>query len=112
MAQYTPGPWQYGTKDDGYEISSLGTVYNVPTLATEDGKGQTYANISARVKCYEVTADQREANGRLMAAAPDLLDVAKCLRQHLALFCGPDDAIANEIFTISDAAIAKAEGRS
>lgn len=40
------------------------------------------------------------ANGRV----EKLADAAKGLRQYLALFCGPDDAIANEIFSITDAA--------
>lgn len=46
----------------------------------------------------------------IAAAAPgprhDLRDVAVALRQHLALFCGPDDAVANALFAKADAAIA------
>lgn len=42
------------------------------------------------------------------AAAPQLLEVAVTLRQHLALFCTHDDAIAKAIFDAADAVIAKA----
>lgn len=35
-----------------------------------------------------------------------LADVAKALRQHLALFCGPDDAVAQELFNRADDVIA------
>jgi hypothetical protein len=37
-----------------------------------------------------------------------LVEIAIVLRQHLSLFCGPDDEIANQIFRIADETIAKA----
>jgi hypothetical protein len=56
-------------------------------------------------------ADQNvEAIVRACNAHDRLVEIAKTLRQHLSLFCGPDDAIANEIFALADAAIASAEG--
>lgn len=38
-----------------------------------------------------------------------LVDTSKALRQHLALFCGPDDAVANALFEHADAVIASAQ---
>jgi hypothetical protein len=37
-----------------------------------------------------------------------LIEIAIVLRNHLSLFCGPDDEIANQIFSIADETIAKA----
>jgi hypothetical protein len=65
-----------------------------------------------RSEKWEVKHRAEVERRRLNDAAPDLLDAVKCLRQHLGLFCGPDDAVANEIFRLVDAAIARATGET
>lgn len=57
---------------------------------------------------YGRAIEVRKANAHLIAAAPELLDAVKCLRQHLALFCTPSDSVAAEIFNLVDGVIAKA----
>jgi len=101
MAEHTKGPWKADNlakvrceADGGYG------------LVAEAHGGRYYGSIPATVDDLEIS----HANARLIAAAPDLLAAAQYLREHLALFCGPDDAIANEILRIADAAIARATG--
>lgn len=72
-AQHTAGPWTFGTRDSDCDNAGLATVWGIPTLPTEDGKGQQYGIISAPKPCYECGEDERLANARLMAAAPELL---------------------------------------
>ena len=85
MGDHTPGPWAI------FYDSGINTI--MPAMRE--------GTIADGIK--------NDADAYLIAAAPGLLAPAKCLRQHLALFCGPDDAIATEIFRIADMAIAKAE---
>lgn len=54
-----------------------------------------------RAEVARLEAEKAEA----VKDAERLLDAARGLRMHLALFCGPDDEIANEVFKIADAAI-------
>ena len=77
MAEHTPGPWKVGSKArmkpyvegaDGMFVASCGG--NAP------GKGN-----------YDTaTWRRREANARLIAAAPDLLEALKRLLSRLAEF--------------------------
>jgi len=50
----------------------------------------------------------KEDEARLIAAAPELLKATIVLSELLRAFTGPDDAMANAAFAISDAAILKA----
>ena len=114
-AQYTPGPWQFGIRESGFRTAELATLFQIPTLPTEDGKGQTWAYISADKPCFELTAEEREANGYLMAAAPDLLEAAytalECLIGCLLPAVGCDDGAAiREATDMLKAALAKAKG--
>lgn len=94
-SKHTPGPWSY-FHDTCAECEREGRAeYDIPEVP--GGHHGRFTN---------------EDDARLIAAAPELLDVAKALRQHLALFCGPDDAVAQGVFEIADAAIGKAEGQS
>ena len=59
------------------------------------------------------TRGNEEADGRLMVAAPDLLDALKRFRTKVynaAIGNGMDDEWATEACSLADAAIAKAEG--
>lgn len=105
MAKHTSGPWQIDP-DFPCDVDALNGALQVASSWDANARRIIRSGFKAPGE------DEAIANARLISAAPDLLDAAKGLRQHLSLFCGPDDAIANEIFSIADAVIAKAEGRS
>lgn len=114
-AQYTPGPWQFGIRGAGFQTAELATVFQIPRMPTEDGLGQGWAYISADKPCYELSAEEREANGRLMAAAPDLLEAAytalECLVGCVLPAGGCDDEAAiREAADLLKAALSKAKG--
>ena len=97
MSKATPGPWRHMESEDGF------TEYDYSIL---DHRGVLGAAFGA--------VDANEANARLMAAAPDLLEALKDVETILNridwdLTC----ASAKEADTLRDqveAAIAKAEG--
>ncbi len=88
--QFTPGPWEY----------SSGQVW-------ADGSAKCVARRGAD---SGIPPEQRDADMRLCAAAPELLAALKiavrALQDHDA-----DEAMAGEFETLTDA-IAKAEGRA
>lgn len=92
--KHTPGPWQF-------EVNELGTVI------TKDG-----SSIGSAFGSRAITGGDlpHEANGRLIAAAPDLLNAANATLRALEAEYGRRGAEVN--FTALYAAIAKAEGRS
>jgi hypothetical protein len=50
-----------------YRAQEVATVYGIPTLPTEDGKGQGWAYIYANLDCVDVTNDQQwEIAGQLV----------------------------------------------
>jgi hypothetical protein len=62
---------------------------------------------------WQSECEVREANARLIAAAPDLLAALKQFRTKVynaALGSGMDDEWATEACSLADAAIAKAQG--
>lgn len=84
QATHTQGPWW--RDDDGFIAA---------------GSGETYVMI-ADGDCSDLDIDEREANKRLIAAAPDLL---AALHEVLSL-CDRDSDIGRVVI----AAIAKAKG--
>lgn len=81
----TPAPWKLSARGDGYHVTG-----------ETNGQWTKIATVHA----------MRPDDGRLIAAAPDLLEAAKRLR-----------AVINDHVSLADvdaleAAIAKAEGRS
>jgi len=85
MSEHTPGPWETSKDAVPVGITQI-TVY-------EESSGQRVA-----------TAFQNEANARLIAAAPELLEV-------LRMICDAGIALADPIESAMLAAIAKAEWR-
>lgn len=78
-AKHTPGPWTHCQEDN--------------FITTRDGRGL----LEWQARSLHVTPEERDANARLIAAAPDLL---KACRQALAALKGREhdqflrDAIA------------------
>jgi hypothetical protein len=94
--QHTPGPWKFGSKTDGdlYKRNIAGVDgYHVAAVSSRDD--------------HEV-----DANARLIAAAPDLLEALQDLfdadMEHVLMGDGKDDQI--EAIAKARAAIAKATG--
>ncbi len=102
--KHTPGPWIVNSEGQITDLQDRTIVpnvhgHNVPSNAFPRGSGQ-----------YVAEDDGGAANARLIAAAPDLLDVArKALRELRSINPGPaGDREGNRALLI--AAIAKAEG--
>jgi|SRR6185437_10237587 len=91
--KYTPGPWE--ASDYLAQAELIQWLLGLHALQIGDG--------STRGDCgYILPLNERVANARLIAAAPELL--AACRK---ALTCGLDSGVREVIC----AAIAKAEGR-
>lgn len=92
MSNHTPGPWKIGI--DGHMIV--------------DAKGE--GNLIAGVARMN---DNREADARLIAAGPELLEAAKaaqCLTMLVSRVGEPWRSDLNYVLDLCKAAIAKAEG--
>ena len=97
----TPGPWHTPGLDDGNRVIS----------AEIDGKRRTLAHVYGgddyRLNVH--TAATRDANARLIAAAPDLLAALKLADERLEELGQPETGVRR---TMIRAAISKAEGRT
>lgn len=103
-AKHTAGPWRVdtGPKSRGRVIS---VCKGFPQKPVAQATGQE-------------TVDEREANARLIAAAPDLLEALKlCIKELRAVRHGSVGGVPNDIalliperIDVAEAAIAKAEG--
>lgn len=96
QAQHTPGPWFARKNTAGYYDISIGDADYSPSFAT--AHHNPYA---------QVDADALDANARLIAAAPEMLDA---LRQMVVNSKG-DRKEYRDCHKKALAAIAKAEGR-
>jgi len=101
MSKHTPGPWStccldrcphhvYGSNHDEVICDLL---HNEPNCYGYD----KYSGI--------VTIDQRQANARLIAAAPDLLEALENLEND-------DNSIPSHAWDMMQSAIAKAKGET
>lgn len=70
--KYTPGPWEYHTAMNyiGFSVAPLGTL---PTLAAVERCGDCMT-----ISCFNFPGST-EANARLIAAAPELLDALETI---------------------------------
>ena len=102
-AKHTPGPW-YHTGN----VENVGTDFlwcgQVQPLREPRRYVGDICNIQSCDHIQGITVDEAQANARLIAAAPDMLDAC---RQALLHF--EDDQTISHVLA---AAIAKAEGRS
>ena len=99
---HTAGPWEYGPAENynGFWIAPRGRL---PTLASVERCGQ-----QLNVMAHNFPGST-EANARLIAAAPDLLDALNALVDWQAEV---KHAVPRTFLDAARAAIAKAEGRS
>jgi hypothetical protein len=95
---YTPGPWNAG---DGKGNGSLLMVY------CDDSLGCRIADCSN--PGHLITQQRAEANTKLIAAAPELL---QSVREILGWYVEGGHAVPRVFIDRANAAIAKAEGRS
>jgi hypothetical protein len=99
----TPGPWFHAR--DTFGVMRIWDVKNQDDVATTLGDGS-------------ISADQREANAHLIAAAPELLEACKNALSTLRAYQMVLHAAGNKPFSIPDFvlsnlkdAISKAEGQ-
>jgi hypothetical protein len=106
---YTPGPWEYipGTEHHGpYVMSFVGDVCDCYTMSNPNA-----ASVRNGGESYPIPfqGEDAEANARLIAAAPEMLDA---LKQAL-LYIERDEVAHGRPFAAGNvvrAAISKAEG--
>ena len=96
MSKHTPGPWKITEDDYGHEHWFGG-----------DGEGQIFVNGWVNGGCKKHPSEWRklQADARLIAAAPDLLESLRGFIEHGTCFDADDWAKAK-------AAIAKATGET
>ncbi len=99
---HSPGPWEYHPKDEGWTVGTAGPDgWVIATLVVYSTDEEL------------MTDDVQHANGRLIAAAPDLLASLKLIttwqeRSNIMTRCG---GAVGEIIRRCNEAIAKAEAR-
>ena len=98
--KFTPGPWRWQESQDEYGCIVIGTdkSYNVAT---------------AYIGCYTTDgADKWEANAHLIAAAPDLFEIAIAAEKYLNDVVGGNEtkAQSNGLRDLINTALAKAYG--
>ncbi|HCF3952659.1 TPA: hypothetical protein NID70_002237 [Pseudomonas aeruginosa] len=76
MSKHTPGPWHVGGPNKC-------TIY--------DKHGQRLANSFEGVMATQRTDSECEANARLCAAAPELLEALQSCIQQITALCSADD---------------------
>jgi hypothetical protein len=114
-AQHTPGPWRVG--NGGH---SHGTEFEIETAEQDALYLASVHWGDARVESYAPAHHTAEANARLIAATPELLDHAEADVADLAYYIGNpsaweayDDKVSEmlrRVVTRARAAIAKARG--
>ena len=102
MTEHTPGPWQHLNGDlIGATVRERTAI--IADCCTDSGPQGT-----------QVAPDQRDANARLIAAAPDLLAALEEMLQSVTCH-GPDEQVRQlqaEARVTARAAIGKARGQS
>lgn len=96
---HTPGPWVF---DWGMKINGVTKDYIV-------GPVDSYNDILT-VAIIKNVNEESEANARLIAAAPELLEVLEAAKAHMEDPYPAGDDLSH-ILTRADAAIAKARGQ-
>ena len=101
MSDYTKGPWKYGA-----ELSSRTGEWLISFDAGNRGRGIGIAETRPG-------SGQEEANARLIAAAPELLEALEwVLGEYQVIFTDETGKTENEAIAFARAAIAKAKGET
>lgn len=104
--QHTPGPWRIGSLEsyDGYTGQPYRNVWA--------GQDEAATVVARAVRSDGAMTNDVDADARLIAAAPELLEALKDSRWHIANLAGPSGGQAHEREALAkiDAAIAKATG--
>lgn len=103
-AKHTPGPWN--TSDDGYGSWKFQGGYR-GTIKSADGE-VVFAGPASFNALRGKTPEQTEANARLMAAAPELLEALRDVLEYMPSLT----AFQRERIRRAERAIANAEGRA
>jgi len=96
MAKHTQGPWGFGNTSDDQKL-----------ILGDSGKGRYICSVQIHQtprRCGYDMEFEREANARLIVAAPELLEALETIKSLASI------RKEREIETISRVAIAKAEG--
>ena len=103
MTKYTPGPWV---------LRTIGQP--LATVETQDGRYTIGHAGQLREDDWKTGHIERRSNARLIAAAPELLDVVKGFRRKLETYVNvyPGDKKLRRLLSNCDAAIAKATGET
>lgn len=111
---HTLGPWNWAGVDAGYQDYETGNWEDPPApalvYAGDDDTTPDEGNTVAWMSMADPEPIQ-EANARLIAAAPDLLELLKAVRAWCIPGMNWTDGLAQALLADADAAIAKAEGR-
>jgi hypothetical protein len=110
--KHSPGPWCVGHVRPQRVHPSLGPMWEAPIhVGTKDNPGNCHTIVSqGGPGALHSTQAAVEANARLIAAAPDLLEALRAMVKNFRSYseCRGDDDVLDQAL----AAIAKAEGRS
>ena len=99
--KHTPGPWAYSTSQEGWSYTV--NIFQADNAAPTDG----WSDVAYIIKtCAGEQQAIQEANARLIAAAPELLDALNAAEDLLHRMGMQSSDAYQEI----DAAIAKATG--
>jgi len=112
--KHTPGPWHVGYRgmDIGCTNAKIGghaKLFDIRGWGYLTGNGHGGLGLP-----HEEAVAIQEANARLVAAAPDLLEALKALQKQAlqSELNSPSHEWGMEALALTEAAIARAEGRS
>lgn len=107
--RHTPGPWKIKPLTKPYDTENEGAGRFIEKFRiTMDVPGCPGVESILAETCGSHTEEEHEANARLIAAAPDLLEACKAART-IDTVARTSDREA--IMTLLDSAISKAEGK-
>jgi hypothetical protein len=103
-AKHTPGPW---TAVEDELVPERGCIY----VEAKDTFGSSdMETIAEAYKLNSFDTEQQEANARLIAAAPTMLEALRAVVGALGPLKPTQETLKS--YQLAEAAIAKAEGRS
>lgn len=110
LTQHTPGPWRI--KDDRWHDNGKARLRAISIGDGGDFYRGTVAHMQSAEHINGMTADEVEANARLIASAPELLEALRLFERQWNA-CGPNSDFGRYFQNVRDAAraaILKATG--